>query len=218
MIRAVVFDLDGVIIESAEIKTRAFEELFADYPDRLPEIIQYHQENAGISRYVKFRYFYDRILGQELKPRQEAELGERFSQIALKQILEAPLVPGALDFLRDHGDVYSMFVASGTPEPELHDILERRQLSRFFLEIHGAPKNKAEIVEDIMTRYSFRREEVVFVGDAESDRLAAEQAGTFFIARTRGENHQLKGCRWQIGDLLHLDKVLRSIGKEGDNP
>jgi beta-phosphoglucomutase-like phosphatase (HAD superfamily) len=64
MIKAIIFDLDGVLIESAEIKTDAFRMLFADYPDRLPEIIAYHQRNAGISRYNKFRYFYEKILGQ----------------------------------------------------------------------------------------------------------------------------------------------------------
>ncbi len=216
MIKAIVFDLDGVIIESAEIKTRAFEELFADYPDRLPEIIQYHQENAGISRYVKFRYFYDRILGQELKPRQEAELGERFSQIALKQILEAPLVPGAIEFLTENRSRYSMFVASGTPEAELHDILDRRQLKRFFLEIHGAPKSKADIVEDIGQRYSFSRKEIVFVGDAESDRAAAGKTGTFFIARMTGENRELlKDCRWQIDDLTGLQPIIQHIDRQG---
>jgi len=216
MIRAIVFDLDGVIIESAEIKTRTFEALFAGHPDRLPEIIRYHQENAGISRYVKFRYFYDRILGQELSPQQEAELGEQFSQIALKQILAAPLVPGAIEFLTENRDRYSLFVASGTPEAELHDILERRQLSRFFLEIHGAPKSKADIVEDILSRYSLRRDEVVFVGDADSDRAAAEKTGTFFVARMTGENHQLlKDCRWQIDDLTGLQPIIQRIDRQG---
>jgi len=211
MIKAVIFDLDGVIIESAGIKTKAFEALFADYPDRLPEIISYHQKHAGISRYVKFRYFYEKILGQELSVQEEAELGDRFSQIVMRQILEAPFVAGAIEFLTQNQNRYYLFIASGTPEAELQNILAHRQLSQFFVEVHGTPKDKADIIEDILDRYSFQRKETVFIGDAESDRAAAERAGILFIARLTGENHQLKDCRWKVNDLIGLDTFLQNM-------
>jgi phosphoglycolate phosphatase-like HAD superfamily hydrolase len=212
MIRAIIFDVDGVIIESAEIKTKAFEILFADYPDKLSEIISYHQKNGGISRYVKFRYFYEKILGQELSAEKEAELGEKFSKIVLTQILEAPFVPGAIEFLSQNKNRYLFFVASGTPEDELQDILNNRQLTPFFLEVHGAPQKKADIIEDILYRYELQRKEVVFIGDAESDRVAAEKTSIFFIARLTRENPELKDCRWKVDDLTNLDIFLQNMG------
>jgi len=211
MIKAVIFDLDGVIIESAEIKTKAFELLFADYHDKVPEIIAYHKKNAGLSRYLKFRHFYEKILRQELSSQKEAELGERFSQIVLKQILKTPFVPGAIEFLNRNKDRYYFFVASGTPEEELRNIIAYRQLSHFFWEIHGTPKQKAEIIEDILDRYSFERKEGVFVGDAQSDRAAAEKVGIFFIARVTPGNHHLQDCQWQVSDLTALDTILENM-------
>lgn len=211
MIKAIVFDFDGVIIESAEIKTDAFRTLFAGNPGKLPEIIAHHQKNAGISRYEKFRYIYETILGQVLSVQKEAELGEEFSRIVLEKVLNAPYTAGAIEFLCRNKDCYHLFVASGTPQEELQDIIAHRRLSQYFKEIHGVPKQKDEIIEDILNRYSFTKKEAVFVGDAESDRIAAEKAGVSFIARITSDNPELRDCHWQINDLTGLDTILNDL-------
>ena len=40
MIKTVILDFDGVIVESVDIKTQAFKEIFGEYHDKLDEIIR----------------------------------------------------------------------------------------------------------------------------------------------------------------------------------
>ena len=214
MIKALIFDFDGVIVESAEIKTRAFAQMFAGYPDKVQEIVDYHKKNAGVSRYAKFRYFYEVLLSRSLSAAEEADLGQAFSRIVLEQVLCAPFVPGTLKFLSENEGRYHFFIASGTPEEELKYILAKRKIDHFFRESHGAPKSKEGIINDILDRYSLGKEEVAFVGDAEIDRVSAAKAGVFFIARLTSENHELRDCRWTAADLTTLDALLQNTSKK----
>ena len=210
-IKAIIFDFDGVIIESADIKTEAFRQLFSQYPDKVEEIVAYHKQNMGISRYVKFHYFYENILGKELSREMEVELGKRFSQLVLKQILKAPLVAGAKEFLSNNKDRYLFFIASGTPEDELHYIVTQRRLTKYFKGIYGTPRKKSEIIEDIMEKNRLSRNEVVYVGDAQSDQDAAEKAGVPFIARTSRRTGKLANCSYYMKDLHSLGEVVEML-------
>ena len=90
MIRSIIFDFDGVLVESAEIKTEAFRKLFSAWPDKVEQIVAYHVKNAGLSRYVKFRYAFEEILGMHFSEELIQELGGEFSQLVLEAVKKAP--------------------------------------------------------------------------------------------------------------------------------
>ncbi|WP_243669135.1 hypothetical protein [Methanoculleus chikugoensis] len=71
MLTTLILDFDGVIVESLPpLKTAAFKKIFsfAPPPKHLDEIIAFHLENGGMSRYDKFRHIYANILHEELTP------------------------------------------------------------------------------------------------------------------------------------------------------
>lgn len=213
MIRAIIFDFDGVILESAEIKTKAFRKLFESIcPDKADAIVEYHLQNIGISRYVKFRHVYEHMLGLPLDEKSSNALGEHFSTLVFDEILCAPFVPGCVEFLSRYKDQFALFIASGTPQDELHQIISVRGIQHHFQEVHGSPRKKPDIIRDILERHSLLPHEAIVVGDGESDMQAARETGVSFIARLNSENRpQLEGCRWKLDDLRALHTVLHDV-------
>ena len=205
-----VFDFDGVILESADIKTRAFRELFAAHPDRVDAIVAYHEANAGISRFVKFRHIHAHLLGRPLGLEEERALGERFADLVVEEVIRCPFVPGALEMLKAYVKKCPLFLASGTPEGELHRLVEARNLNAFFRRIYGAPKEKPAILEDILAMTNTPRDSLLFVGDGRSDYEAAKAAGVGFIGRARpGRPHPFEGLNVPlVADLFELDRYL----------
>jgi phosphoglycolate phosphatase-like HAD superfamily hydrolase len=181
---AIVFDFDGVIVESADVKTDAFVELFAAHgPAVQDQVKAHHLANMGISRFVKFAWIYENVLRQPLAEADSALLGEKFSALALDKVLAAPFVPGAESALAALAPRFPLFVASGTPQGELDLIVDRRGLRERFREVHGTPREKPAILADLMLRHKLSPDQVLFVGDGLSDYKAAAATGVGFLAR-----------------------------------
>lgn len=212
-VRAIVFDFDGVILESADVKTNAFVDLFAEHgPDFVAGVRAHHLANLGISRFKKFAWIYENLLGRPITEAESAELGRRFGDLALTRVLEAPFVTGAREALAELDGSLPMFVASGTPQDELDLIVDRRGLRACFREVWGAPAEKPAILRDLMQRHGLRPDEIVFVGDGMSDYKAARAAEVEFLARDTPDLHD----DWiQLGvrlrpDLADLPAVVRA--------
>jgi phosphoglycolate phosphatase-like HAD superfamily hydrolase len=182
-VKAILFDFDGVIAESVDVKTEAFRELFANEPEYLPAILSFHLANGGMSRFTKFEIIYRDFLHRPLSAQRSEELGNRFSELVKEKVVISPYVPGALEFIEKYALSMPLFIASGTPQNELIEIISRRGLSGFFCEAHGTPRTKTEIIQDILERHDMTPIEMSFIGDAMNDYKAAVQVGLPFYGR-----------------------------------
>lgn len=176
-----VLDFDGVVLDSVDIKTRAFRELYRHRPEHLEAITRLHQDNGGLSRYEKFRRIHREILDEPLDETELARLGERFAALVLDEVLRCPFIPGAEDFLRQESARRPVWVASGTPQEELRGIVRRRGLEGYFREVFGSPAAKADILQGILCAAGVGPDQAVFVGDATTDLRAAQAVGMPFV-------------------------------------
>lgn len=182
---AVIFDFDGVLVESVDVKTQAFAEMYKQYgPKIVEQVVAYHREHGGVSRYEKFRYYQETLLGKSLSSSEDIMLGVTFSNMVKDAVVTSPWVPGAYEFLSKYHQKIALFVASGTPEEEMEEIIERRGMTRFFVSIHGSPEKKDNIIKNICKRHGFESRDVLMVGDAITDYAGALASGVRFIGRT----------------------------------
>ncbi len=199
-ISLVVFDCDGVLLESVDVKTKAFGQTVAEHgSEAVTRLINYHMEHGGVSRYKKFEWFYTEVLGREITEHELQTLAERFKQLAFDGVMRAPMVQGAMEALESlHGRI-PLFVASGTPHDELAQVFNERNLDRFFQGVYGFPPGKADLLRRIIKQQGVTPKEILMVGDSTTDLVAAEECGIFFYCR--GE--QLKQSGWPWSEDLH---------------
>ena len=180
---AVFFDFDGVILDSANIKTRAFAQMFSKYgPEIEKKVIDYHLSHSGISRMKKIEHFYSTFLSSQLNQNELYKLCEQFSNIVFKKVLSCPMINGAMETLTllKKNNILS-FVLSGTPQDELNKIIQLRKLKNFFVEIFGSPMKKEEMLAILLDRYDLLPEKCLFVGDATTDLKAAKAYNIPFL-------------------------------------
>ena len=121
---AIVFDFDGTLVQSNEIKTWAFGELYKEHGEKIvQQIIAYNKEHEGVSRFVKFRYWHENLSDQPYTKDIGEKLSCIFTKLVFDAVVQAPYVEGALEFLKNHYQHIPLFVASGTPEQELREII-----------------------------------------------------------------------------------------------
>ena len=207
-IDVIFFDFDGVILESAGIKTAAFREVFAD----VDASVRFHLDNQGISRFEKFRFHCEQVLGLAYDEEVERAMNAAFDAIVQRQVDAAPFVPGALELLEALRGSTPAYVASGTPEGELHRIVGVRGLDPLFAGVHGSPRSKSAIARDVLGCLDVAPQRSLFIGDATADLTGALDAGTAFIGRVaEGETSPFPAHITVISDLSPLVEAPASV-------
>lgn len=177
----VIFDCDGVIIDSNLFKCEAFGMSVMEYPtDTVKRFVDHCKKTFGVSRYVKFNEFFDKFANEPFQESKYQLFLERYANYCTKLYHEADITPGAerlLSSLVSSG--HRLFIASGSDEKELIEVFKSRNLIDYFNAIYGSPKKKSECIHNILN--SNPNLKAIFIGDAISDLNASKDHNIDFI-------------------------------------
>ena len=182
MIKTIFWDFDGVILDSMPIRDYGFREIFKDFDkDIVDKLVRYHTLNGGLSRYVKIRYFYNTLLGQDVSDEKVQELANRFSTIMKAELTNKKyLIDETVYFIEKNYKNYNFHIVSGSDEKELNYLCEKLGLKNYFKTIEGSPTPKNDLVKNILKNYSYNPKECVLIGDSINDYEAANINGMKF--------------------------------------
>ena len=187
-VEQIIFDFDGVIVDSHKIKDRGFYELFSKYGKKIAKKIQlYHLNNIGKSRFLKFNYILKNILKQKPSKKKIKMLSNQFDKITIKKIIKLKTVPHLLTFLKNNNNELIYHISTGTPQDLIIKILKKKNLFSYFEKICGSPSPKINHIKEIKKN----RKKTLFIGDSYEDYLSCKKTKTPFILREHNENKKI---------------------------
>ena len=205
----IIFDFDGVIIESNHVKDKAFFDIFINYGHNVAKFsYDYHLANRGVSRFDKISYVMNRF---NLPDYDKKKIINDFSENVFEEICNCKLVDGVLQFLENHYKEYNFFLISATPTEELINILQRINIKHYFIDIFGSPKNKKYWLSYLIKNKSLDIKRSLFIGDAESDKIASNAFSIDFCLRLNGDNEDLidNNVLFTIDNFDNMHKFIK---------
>ncbi|SMH34755.1 HAD family hydrolase [Azospirillum agricola] len=182
---AVIFDFDGVILDSARMKTDAMVDLFGARNGPFEAAVrQTVWQNGGLTRTGSIAVLERGVFGREPTPERVAELAGRYAAMVDDAVKDCPLIDGAPELLRAL-DGTPCHLVSGTPHRTLLDTVARKGLGGFFVTVTGAPddgtpNDKSAVFAGLVATHAHQAERTLIVGDSLTELVGARHIGAPF--------------------------------------
>ncbi len=180
---AVFWDFDGVLMESNPVRDRGFAETLAEFPaEQVEALLAYHRANGGLSRYVKFRYFFETIRGEAITEEEVRNWAQRFSGVVKSLLFDPALLIGeTLSWVKAHHGELPLHIVSGSDQEELREVCRFHGIDGYFRDILGSPTPKKQLVAGLLSAYGYQPGRCTLVGDSINDYEAARENGLQFL-------------------------------------
>ncbi|HET9642294.1 MAG TPA: HAD hydrolase-like protein [Burkholderiaceae bacterium] len=181
----VVFDMDGVLLDSNGMKIEAARQAFAAVDPRpADEFASHFRHNFGLTRREHFVWGWRELL-QPLG-HQDTVIDTMMDDYARRVgecYRSCPVTDGTHDLLQ-HVDA-PCYVLTGSGQDEARSLLKQIGLAPGFVEILGSPRGKLENLRGLAQTHSIQPDRGVLIGDSRHDFATAQAFGLSFVLVTR---------------------------------
>ena len=185
--KIIIFDFDGVIKETVDVKGHAFQKLFFKNKKLQEKIMHYHKKYNGINREKKIKKFIQ-WSGEDMK-NLDFYL-RKFSSIVVQEVLKSKWVSGVKKFLYlNRGK--QLYLLTATPHDEIIIILKKLEILKCFKKVYGFPQKKPQVVKEITKINLISKKDIVLIGDSYTDYEAAVKNDISFLLRKTENNKTL---------------------------
>jgi phosphoglycolate phosphatase len=205
-INLLVFDCDGVLLDSMSAKIEAFSAwvpaAHADLRDAFMEIVM---NGFGTSRTFHIESFYRELLHQAPDPAFLAAEVQRFTDICEPLCAASGWLRGAREFVEACiAAEVPCYVLSGMPQAALEGMLASAGGADLFDVMIGSPPGKPESLARILSETDTPAHRSLFIGDANADQVAALHVGAHFVYVPSAAERPQAEIATEVSDLREL--------------
>lgn len=181
-VKAIIFDFDGVLVDSLKLKRKAYFKLF---PLKHSKIIKETLKDMGGRLRSEIITSILLTLDQTKENFEEKinEYVERYNQVVEQEIIKKGLINGVRKTLKKLSKTTSLYLNSSTPLKSLERCASKLRIRDYFKNVYGKTKSKGkkDNVIQILKINGLVASEVIIIGDSWDDYQIAQQLGAPFI-------------------------------------
>ena len=181
--KCIIWDFDGVIKDSVNIKGKVFQKIFSDQNNTIQnKILEHHKANGGVSRFNKLKIYLNWSSHQNSTENINF-YSSKFSDLAIKEVINSKYIDGAKEYLKKNFKRQNFYLVSATPQEEIIKITKELRILNLFVKVFGYPLTKDEIFGSILKGSKYQRNEFIAIGDSLCEYNAAKKHNLDFILR-----------------------------------
>jgi HAD superfamily hydrolase (TIGR01509 family) len=184
MLRAVIFDMDGVIIDSEPMHNKAYHDMFDEIGITVStELYESFTGQSTINICKRLCDHFRLVESPEILVALKRKHYKRF----FESNSELGLIDGVLDLIKDyHSNGLTLVVASSAAMTSINQIFDRFDLNKYFVaKLSGGDLKESKPHPEIFIKAAeatgFNRDECIVIEDSTNGIEAAKAAGIFCV-------------------------------------
>ena len=126
----------------------------------------------------------------EMPEKVVSEWLKKYSDLTIENVCKCNEIIGALDFINYFQKIMPVYLISATPLDDLNIIIDERGYRNLFKKIYGSPLKKQDALKEIINSERINHTEIIYIGDSQSDFVAANEVNISFYAFNSGRKFE----------------------------